>query len=267
MEKVEAEAEGLVDEGLFAAAEESGAAGFGSTDAARRRNATTVKEGFGGGAEIEEGLLAEDLRPDWLVAFEAIFVERVVPMRLRVLIFAFLRIAAIVGLREGPAIRDGVKDVGDGRKIFGSEFSDVVGIGVETVAKFVVSAGIGRRFGRSRGRAEFRETRKAGMDFGVRQGGERNFECSDFVPVYGQVRESEGRQASGLDTEFVVTWGQRQKTEDAFRRAGDGDDLAGLQITHSHASAGGGPGFRRGDSLADDTVHGAGRERLLARYA
>ncbi len=59
MEEVKTYAKGLVEEGLFAAAEESGAAGFRGADIARRRNTAAVDKSFRGRGEIEKRLLAE----------------------------------------------------------------------------------------------------------------------------------------------------------------------------------------------------------------
>jgi len=52
VEEVEADAEGLVEEGLFASAEEFGVAGFGGADVAGRGNAATIEKSFGSGSEI-----------------------------------------------------------------------------------------------------------------------------------------------------------------------------------------------------------------------
>jgi len=140
VEKIEEEAEGLVQEELFAVTEECGAAGVGGADAAGRGNPAAVEESFGGAGEIQKDLRAEERGPDGLVAFEAIAIERIVPARLGVEVFAAGGIAAVVGLLQGPAIGDGVEDVGNGRENVGSEFDDIVGIGIETVAKFAVRA-------------------------------------------------------------------------------------------------------------------------------
>ena len=124
---------------MFAAAEESAAAGLVGADARRYGEAAGVEEGFGGGGEIEESLLAEDGGPDGLIAFELVAIERIVPTGLGVQVLAFLRIAAVVGLLEGPAIGNQVEDVADWGELVGSEFGDVVRIGVQAVTKGVIA--------------------------------------------------------------------------------------------------------------------------------
>src|SRR5271165_5007843 len=144
VEEIETEAQSLIEEGLLAAPKETRAAGFGSAYAAWRRNAAAVEKCFRRSGEIQENLLAKSFRPDGLIAFETIAIERIVPVRLRVEILALLRIAAIVRLIESPAIGYDVINVGDRREVFGRKLSDVVGIGIETMAKLAITAERGR---------------------------------------------------------------------------------------------------------------------------
>src|SRR5208282_4200665 len=130
----------LIEESLFAASEKTGAARLGCAYAAGGRNAAAIEKGFRGSNDIQENLLAKNFGPDRLVPFEAIAIERVVPVRLSVRIFAALRIAAIIGLIERPAIGDDVINTGDGRQVFRREFRNVIRVGIETMAKFAIAA-------------------------------------------------------------------------------------------------------------------------------
>src|SRR5580700_2254944 len=144
MEKVETEAQSLVDEDLLAAAKKTGTASLGGAYSARRWNASAVKKCFRRNVDVQKYLLAEKLRPDGLVALEAVAIERVVPVRPGVGILALLQIPPIVGLIERPAIGHHVVDIGHGRQIIGCEFEDVIRIGIETVTKFVMTTARGQ---------------------------------------------------------------------------------------------------------------------------
>jgi hypothetical protein len=109
-------------------------------------------------------LLTKKRRPDWRVALEAIAIEGIEPAGARVEILAFLRVAAIVGLVESPAIGDEIEDVAHGRERVWSEFGNVIGIGVQAMAKFAVRARRRLRRGRSGG-AEFGKTREPRPSF------------------------------------------------------------------------------------------------------
>src|SRR6266436_1119624 len=159
VEKIEAEAQGLIEEGLLSAAEKTGAARLRCAYSAGRRHAAAIKECFRRGTDVQKNLLAKDFGPNRLIAFEAITIERVVPVRLGVEVLAFLRVAAIVRLIERPAIGHCVVDIGDGRQIFRREFSDVVQIGIEAMTKFAIAAGRRWRTGRH-GRTKLGKPRK-----------------------------------------------------------------------------------------------------------
>ena len=142
VKQIEGESEGLIEESLLAFAEESAAAGARGADVAGRRNTAAVEKRFRGGGDIQESLLAEEGGPDGLVALEAVAIERVKPAGTGVEILTFFRIAAIVRLRERPAIGDGVVNVSDGWEIVGSKFLNVGGVGIEAMAKLAVASGV-----------------------------------------------------------------------------------------------------------------------------
>src|SRR5208283_3440789 len=138
MKEIEAEAQCLIEEELIAVAKKSRAAGLRGADAAGSGHAAPIKKGLSGAGEIEEDLLAQHLWPDWFIALEAIAVERVVPTRLDINVFALRGVATIVRLFERPAIGHGVEHVGNGRQHIGREFQDVVGVGIEAMAEFAI---------------------------------------------------------------------------------------------------------------------------------
>ena len=176
MKQIERKSQRLIDKRLFAFAEEIRAARARAAHVARRRDAAAIKKSFGRSRDIEKNLLSQHFRPDRLVAFEAIAVERIVPARLGVDVLAALRIAAIVGLAERPAIRHRVEHVSGRRKVFSSQFHDVIGIRIKPMAKLAVAAGAWRSFRCRRG-AKFWKTWQARPKFGAGRSRERNFQC------------------------------------------------------------------------------------------
>src|SRR5271169_1286441 len=84
MEEVERETKGLVQKKLVAIAEETRTTGLRWAGGGRRRHAAAIQQGLCSASNIEEHLLAKQFRPDRFIAFEAIVIERVVPVRLDV---------------------------------------------------------------------------------------------------------------------------------------------------------------------------------------
>src|SRR5208337_1327172 len=175
VKQLEGEAQRLIEEQLLAMAEKFRAAGLRGAYAAGRGDAPTIEKGFRGAGEIEEHLLAQELRPDGFIALEAIAVERVVPMRLDVNVFALRSIAAVVGLLERPAIGHNIEHVGDRGQHAGCELQNVAGIGIEAMAEFAISTERCGRF-RRQGRAELGLAWQARAHFCDRRGDKRNFQ-------------------------------------------------------------------------------------------
>src|SRR5215813_7037989 len=111
MEQIETEAQGLIYEFLFAAAEKFIASGIGCADVAGRWHASRVKSRVRSRRDVQEDLPTEQRGPNRLVTLEAIAIERIVPARFCVDVFAGSGIAAILGLRKRPAIRHSGKNV------------------------------------------------------------------------------------------------------------------------------------------------------------
>src|SRR5258708_36909554 len=102
MKQVKRETKRLIEESLFAFAEKPGAARARAAHVAGRRNAAAIEKRFGRSSDAQKNLLAQQLRPDGFIAFEAIAIERIVPMMLAVDILAAPRIAAAYWVSEGP---------------------------------------------------------------------------------------------------------------------------------------------------------------------
>ncbi len=128
-------------------------------------------------------MLAEKLGPNGLVALEAILIERVEPTGFGVNVLAFLRVAAVIGLLEGPAVWNGAIDVRDRRKRVQQNVFDVSGIGIEAMSKHAM--GSERRLCFSREcRTKLGETREARARLHGRDSDERDFKGQDFVRLY-----------------------------------------------------------------------------------
>src|SRR5262249_7606913 len=219
VEEIEGNADGLVEEKLFAATEETLAAGLRRAYVAGGREATPFEERFGTAGEAEESLLAKDGRPDGLIALELVAIEGIEPAGARVGILPLLRVAAIVRLLERPTIRDEIEDVADGRKLVGGELGDVVRIGVETVAKDAV--GWSQRCGVVgwwRGCAECGLAREARSGRGCDGRREKDLKREDFVGVEGDVGDREWRAIFGFDAELIAARWDWKKAEDALGR-------------------------------------------------
>ncbi len=175
-------------------------------------------------------MLAEKLGPDGLIAFETIAIERIVPARLGVNVLAFLRIAAVIGLLEGPAVRNSVVDIGHRRKRVGRDIFDVIGIGVEAMAKLAIRAEGRLCFGGKSG-TKLGKTRQAGARLHGCNGDERDFKGYHFVWLQGQVGKNERRVVLGFDAELVMASWQRENSEDALTRSSGAEDLAGLDVS------------------------------------
>src|SRR4029077_3860132 len=120
----------LIEKGLLTSAKKSGAAGTLRADVAGRRKAASIKKALGRSGDIQKNLLTETLGPDGLIALEAIAVERIVPAVFGIDVLAPLRVAAVIGLLEGPAVWNGVVDVGHRRKRVRRNILNVLGIGI-----------------------------------------------------------------------------------------------------------------------------------------
>jgi len=266
VEEVEADAEGLIEKGLFAAAEKFGAAGFGGADVAGRRNAAAIEKSFGGRGEVDKGLLAENFGPDGFVALEFVAIEGVVPARLGVEIFALGGVAAVFGLLELPAIRNFVVDICDGWKSFGGRVENVRGIGVETMAKLAVRAERFRtRSGECRAELGLAREARASLDGGGCD--QRDFEGDDFVGLERKISNDERAVIGSSDAKFVMAGKNGENAEDTFAGGGARDCLASLQIAQSELSAGNGDGSAGKAGVADDAVERGGILRLLTGYA
>src|SRR5260370_22847148 len=158
MKQVKRETKRLIEESLFALAEKPGAARARAAHVAGRRNAAAIEKRFGRSSDAQKKLLAKQLRPDGFIAFEAIAIERIVPMMLAVDILAAPRIAAVIGLLEGPAVWKRVVHIGDRRQRVRGNILNIVRIRIETMAKIAIRSDLGRRFGGRCG-AQVRETR------------------------------------------------------------------------------------------------------------
>jgi len=200
---------------LFAFAKETGAAWASAADVARRRDATAIEKEFGRGGDVQKSLLAEKLGPNGLVAFEAISIERVEPAGLGVNVLAFLRVAAVIGLLEGPAVWNGVIDVCDRRKRVQRNVFDVSEIGIEAMSKHAM--GSERRLCFSREcRTKLGETREARARLHGGDGDERDFKGHNFVWLHSKIGKNERRIILGFDAELVMARRQRKNSEDAF---------------------------------------------------
>src|SRR5260370_2544718 len=104
MKQVKRETKRLIEESLFALAEKPGAARARAAHVAGRRNAAAIEKRFGRSSDAQKNLLAKQLRPDGFIAFEAIAIERIVPMMLAVDILAAPRIAAVIARAGVPAV-------------------------------------------------------------------------------------------------------------------------------------------------------------------
>src|SRR6266851_6130214 len=116
MKQVKRKPERLIEEGLLPFAEKSRAARARAAHVAGRRNAAAIEKRFGRGGNVQKNLLAEQSRPDGFIALETISIERIVPAMLGVDVLAALRIAAVIGLLEGPAVWNRVVHIGDRRQ-------------------------------------------------------------------------------------------------------------------------------------------------------
>src|SRR6202163_964931 len=150
MKKIKRETESLVEKSLLTFAEKCAAARTLRTHVARRWHPPAVKKRFSGRADIQKSLLPEHLGPNGLITLIAIAIERVVPVRARVDVFAALRIATIVRRRKRPSVMNGVVNIGNRRQIIRRELLNVSGIGIEAVPQFAICARRCRRIGRRR---------------------------------------------------------------------------------------------------------------------
>jgi hypothetical protein len=248
---------------LFAFSKKTGAARASAADVARRRDAAAIEEGFGRSGDVQKSLLAEKRGPDGLVALEAISIEGVVPTRLGVNVLAFLRVAAVIGLLEGPAVWNGVENVRDRRKRVRGSIFDVCGIGIEAMTNLVIGSERRLRFGR-KCRTKLGEARKARARLHGRDGDERDFKGQDFVRLQGKIRKNERRVIFGFDAELVLARRQRKNPEDAFSRSGGAEDFAGLDVAQCENCS----GNRKSDvgeaGVTDETIEHGGGLRLLA---
>src|ERR1700730_14896680 len=133
MKKIKRETESLVEKSLLTFAEKCAPARTLRTHVARRRHPPAVKKRFSGRADIQKSLLPEHLGPNGLVTLIAIAIERVVPPRARVDVFAALRIPSIVRLRKRPPVRNSVINVGNRRQIVWRELLNVSRMGIEAM--------------------------------------------------------------------------------------------------------------------------------------
>jgi hypothetical protein len=205
----------LIEKSLFAFAKETGAAWASAADVARRRDAAAIEKGFGRGGDVQKGLLAEKLGPNGLVALEAISIKRVEPAGLGVNVLAALRVAAVIGLLEGPAVWNGVVNVRDRRKRVRRNVFDVSGIGIEAMSKLATRSERRLCFS-GEGRTKLGEAREARARLHGRDSDERDFKGQDFVRLQGKIGKNERRVILGFDAELVLARRQRKNPEDAF---------------------------------------------------
>src|SRR5258707_7631704 len=88
MKQVESEPESLVQEKLFAAAKKRAAPRLRRAHIARHRHFSAVNERRFRSRKIEKDLLPQHRGPDRLISLETVAIERVVPVRLRINVFA-----------------------------------------------------------------------------------------------------------------------------------------------------------------------------------
>src|SRR6476646_3459936 len=136
-------------------------------------------------------------------------------MRLGVEIFALPGIAAVVRLIEGPAIGHHVEHVGNGRQVFRREFCDVLGIGIETMAKFTIAAERGR-WARWDGGTKLRKPRKTRAKFGTADANQRYLERGSFVSIEPKIGNYEGCESLCFDAKFVMAGGKQKDAENTF---------------------------------------------------
>src|SRR5215469_12358647 len=162
MKQVKREAQRFIDKCLLAFAEKIRAPGTRATDIAWRRHAAAIEKSLRRRCQAQENLLAQVLRPNGFITLQAIAIEGVIPMRRRVEIFAFLRIASVSGLLQGPAIRNHVVNVCDGRNRFRRNTFDVVRVSIEPVPELTIDArSLGAAWRQSRSKIrEPRQTRR-----------------------------------------------------------------------------------------------------------
>src|SRR5262249_26327792 len=220
MKQVEAEAQCLVHELLLAAAEKFLASGTGGADVAGRGYAARVELGVRRGRDVQKNLLAEKRRPNRLIAFKAIPVERVVPARLGVEVFARGGIAAIFGLRQCPPIGDRRENIGRRRQTLRRRIQDVARVGIQPMAEFAITAG-GEFSARGRRRAEFRQAREPRRKFRGLERHQRNFQRKHFIAVQRQPARREVGEPIGMNVQQVVARRQRKCAEYSFSARAD----------------------------------------------
>src|ERR1039457_5325365 len=106
MKKIKREAKSLIDESLFTLAEKCAAARPLGAFITGRWHPPPIKKRFSRSRNIQKSLLPEHLGPNGLVALITIAIERVVPARACINIFAALRIPSIIQLRTRPPVRN-----------------------------------------------------------------------------------------------------------------------------------------------------------------
>ena len=225
MKQIKGETKGLVELELLAIPEKSATAGLCGTNGRGGGHSSSIEEGFRGTGEIEENLLAKKLRPDRLVALEAIAIERIVPMRFCIDGFAGKRVAAIVRLRENPAI-------GNGRENF-------------RAAEVRLALVRGCSLDRNRDGDETRDTNRlsrqtprevAGRVRAVEagatatqlsRGDQENFQREDFIRIESDRHDLQRRVPIGFDAGLIGSWNQQQNAKCTVSGSERGDYISG----------------------------------------
>src|SRR5258708_40330225 len=138
MEKVKRESKCLVQKKLLATPEERAAPGLRRAHIARHRHFSAINERRFRSRKIEKDLLPQHRRPDRLISLETVAIERVVPVRLRINVFARRSVSPVVRLLQRPAVRHHIKNIGNWRQNIRRKFQDVVRIRIQPVAKLSI---------------------------------------------------------------------------------------------------------------------------------
>jgi hypothetical protein len=184
-------------------------------------------------------------------------------MRLRIDVLAALRIAAVIGLFEGPAVRNGVENVRDRRKRVRRDIFDVGGIGIEAMPKLSRGAN-GRLPLRGERGTKVGETREARAHLHGGDGDKRDFQAYNLVWLQGKIGKNKESVILGFDTELVMARREGKHSEDTFSRSRGAEDFTGLDVTQGENRRRNRKSYVGKAGVTDDAIERGRDLRLLA---
>src|SRR5258708_15905894 len=110
----------------------------------------------------------------------------------------------VIGLLEGPAIWEGMVDIGHGRKRVRRNIFDIGGIGIQAMTKLSISSERGLRFG-GEGGTKLGQARQARARLHGRDGDERDFKGHNFIRLQRKVGKNEWRVILAFDPPLLMT--------------------------------------------------------------